>query len=58
MAQTGDPEGTGMGRSSLPNLKAEFTQTPYRVGSVGMARGPSPDSPIRSSSFAMRAAAG
>ncbi len=44
MAQTGDPEGTGMGRSSLPNLKAEFTQTPYRVGSVGMARGPSPDS--------------
>jgi cyclophilin family peptidyl-prolyl cis-trans isomerase len=44
MAQTGDPTGTGMGRSDLPNLAAEFTSTPYRVGSLGMARGPSPDS--------------
>lgn len=44
MAQTGDPTGTGTGRSELPNLKAEFTPTPYRVGSVGMARGGSPDS--------------
>jgi peptidylprolyl isomerase len=44
MAQTGDPTGTGMGKSDLPNLPAEFTQTPYKVGSVGMARSASPDS--------------
>ncbi len=44
MAQTGDPTGTGTGKSDLPNLPAEFTQTPYKVGSVGMARSASPDS--------------
>jgi cyclophilin family peptidyl-prolyl cis-trans isomerase len=44
MAQTGDPTGTGTGKSQLPNLPAEFTQTPYKVGSVGMARSSSPDS--------------
>ena len=44
MAQTGDPTGTGTGKSDLPNLPAEFTQTPYKVGSVGMARSQSPDS--------------
>ena len=44
MAQTGDPTGTGTGKSDLPNLPAEFTPTPYRVGTVGMARSQSPDS--------------
>jgi peptidylprolyl isomerase len=44
MAQTGDPTGTGTGKSDLPNLPAEFTPTPYKVGSVGMARSNSPDS--------------
>ncbi|MGL4729680.1 MAG: peptidylprolyl isomerase [Bosea sp. (in: a-proteobacteria)] len=44
MAQTGDPTGTGTGRSDLPNLAAEFTPTPYKLGSLGMARGGTPDS--------------
>ena len=44
MAQTGDPTGTGTGKSDLPNLPAEFTPTPYRRGSVGMARSQSPNS--------------
>src|SRR5687768_1878026 len=30
MAQTGDPTGTGTGKSDLPNIAAEFTPTPYR----------------------------
>jgi cyclophilin family peptidyl-prolyl cis-trans isomerase len=44
MAQTGDPTGTGTGKSDLPNIPAEFTSTQYRRGSVGMARSASPDS--------------
>jgi peptidylprolyl isomerase len=44
MAQTGDPTGTGTGRSDLPNLPAEFTREPYRVGSLGMARAQDPNS--------------
>jgi len=44
MAQTGDPTGTGTGKSDLPNLPAEFTREPYKVGTVGMARSQSPDS--------------
>ena len=44
MAQTGDPTGTGTGGSDLPNIPAEFTQEPYKVGSVGMARSQSPNS--------------
>lgn len=44
MAQTGDPTGTGTGRSDLPNVPAEFTPTQYKRGSVGMARSSSPDS--------------
>jgi len=38
MAQTGDPTGTGMGGSDLPNLPAEFTPTPFKRGVLGMAR--------------------
>ena len=44
MAQTGDPTGTGTGGSKLPNVPAEFTQTPFKRGSVGMARSSSPNS--------------
>jgi peptidylprolyl isomerase len=44
MAQTGDPTGTGMGGSDLPNIPAEFTREPYKRGSVGMARSSSPNS--------------
>lgn len=44
MAQTGDPTGTGTGGSRLPNIPAEFTREPYRVGSVGMARSQNPNS--------------
>ena len=32
------------GKSDLPNITAEFTQTPYKRGSVGMARSQSPNS--------------
>ncbi|MBU6475751.1 MAG: peptidylprolyl isomerase [Alphaproteobacteria bacterium] len=38
MAQTGDPTGTGMGGSSLPNVPAEFSSLPFTRGAVGMAR--------------------
>ena len=44
MAQTGDPTGTGTGHSDLPNLPAEFTQTPFKRGTLGMARSSMPDS--------------
>jgi peptidylprolyl isomerase len=44
MAQTGDPTGTGTGGSDLPNIPAEFTQEPFKRGSVGMARSSSPNS--------------
>jgi peptidylprolyl isomerase len=39
MAQTGDPTGTGMGKSKLPNLPAEFSKEKFLRGTVGMARG-------------------
>ncbi|HMK90656.1 MAG TPA: peptidylprolyl isomerase [Methylocystis sp.] len=44
MAQTGDPTGTGMGKSDLPNIPAEFSKEKFLRGTVGMARGPDPDS--------------
>ena len=44
MAQTGDPTGTGTGGSDLPNIPAEFTQEPFKRGSVGMARSSNPNS--------------
>ncbi len=44
MAQTGDPTGTGMGKSDLPNIPAEFSAEPFRRGTVGMARSQDPDS--------------
>jgi peptidylprolyl isomerase len=39
MAQTGDPQGTGAGGSGK-NLKAEFNNTRFVRGTLGMARGP------------------
>jgi peptidylprolyl isomerase len=44
MAQTGDPTGTGMGGSTFPNLKAEFTPQPFNRGTLGMARSQDPNS--------------
>jgi peptidylprolyl isomerase len=44
MAQTGDPTGTGMGGSDLPDLKAEFSKVPFKRGVVGMARSQDVDS--------------
>jgi peptidylprolyl isomerase len=43
MAQTGDPKGDGSGGSGK-NLKAEFNSTRFVRGTLGMARGPDPDS--------------
>ena len=43
MAQTGDPDGTGMGGSGQ-KLEAEFTDYEYKEGTVGMARSSSPNS--------------
>jgi peptidylprolyl isomerase len=44
MAQTGDPQGTGVGGSKLPDLPAEFSREPYKRGSVGAARTQNPNS--------------
>ena len=43
MAQTGCPKGTGTGGSGQ-KLRAEFTDTPFERGTVGMARAQSPNS--------------
>ena len=43
MAQTGDPKGTGLSGSELPDLKAEFNNTPHLRGTVSMARTNEPD---------------
>ena len=44
MAQTGDPTGTGMGGSDLPDLKAEFNDVPHERGTLSMARAQNPNS--------------
>jgi peptidylprolyl isomerase len=45
MAQTGDPNGDGSGGSTLPDLKAEFTdKAHFGRGTVGAARTGDPDS--------------
>ena len=44
MAQTGDPTGTGTGKSKLPNIPAEFSKEKFLRGTVGMARSQEPDS--------------
>jgi peptidylprolyl isomerase len=44
MAQTGDPTGTGMGGSDLPDIPAEFSPQPFNRGTLGMARSSNPNS--------------
>ena len=44
MAQTGDPRGNRTGGSKYPDLPAEFTQTPFKRGTLGMARSSDPNS--------------
>ena len=44
MAQGGDPTGTGMGGSSKPDLKAEFSRAPHVRGTASMARSQNPNS--------------
>ncbi len=44
MAQTGDPTGTGMGGSKLPNLMAEFNDAKHVRGTLSMARAGDPNS--------------
>ena len=53
MAQTGDVQfgkhgadnsRAGQGGSEMPDLKAEFSNIPFKLGTVGMARSANPDS--------------
>lgn len=44
MAQGGCPDGTGMGGSDKPDLKAEFNSEPHVRGTCSMARTQVPDS--------------
>ncbi len=44
MAQGGDPTGTGMGGSKLPDIKAEFSAEPHVRGICSMARSSNPNS--------------
>ena len=44
MAQGGDPSGRGVGGSSKPNLKAEFSREPHVRGVCSMARTSDPNS--------------
>jgi peptidylprolyl isomerase len=44
MAQTGDPKGDGTGGSKYPDLPAEFSQTPFKRGTIGAARTNDPNS--------------
>lgn len=44
MAQGGCPDGTGMGGSKKPDLKAEFNNEPHVRGTCSMARTSAPNS--------------
>ncbi len=44
MAQGGDPTGTGMGGSDLPDIKAEFNAESHVRGVCSMARSSNPNS--------------
>ncbi|HEY8129848.1 MAG TPA: peptidylprolyl isomerase [Hyphomicrobium sp.] len=44
MAQTGCPQGRGIGSSKLPNLPAEFNAEPHVRGVCSMARSSNPNS--------------
>jgi peptidylprolyl isomerase len=43
MVQGGDPDGDGTGSSKLPDLKAEFSSTPFKRGTLGAARTQDPN---------------
>ncbi len=49
MAQTGDPTGTGTGGSNYADLPAEFSQEPFKRGTLGAARTADPDSAMKPS---------
>lgn len=56
MAQTGDGQnGNGTGGSKHPDLKAEFSNTPFKRGVVGMARKGNSDDSANSQWFIMYA---
>jgi len=44
MAQGGDPTGSGMGGSKLPDIQAEFSAQPHVRGVCSMARSQNPNS--------------
>jgi len=44
LSKDGDPENDGTGKSSKPNVPAEFSDILYDTGILGAARGPSNDS--------------
>jgi peptidylprolyl isomerase len=44
MAQAGDPQGTGVGGSDLPDINAEFNGLPHARGTLAMARTSEPNS--------------
>jgi peptidylprolyl isomerase len=44
MAQGGDPTGTGMGGSQLPDILADFSREPHVRGVCSMARSSNPNS--------------
>jgi peptidylprolyl isomerase len=44
MAQGGDPTGSGMGGSHLPDIAAEFSTEPHVRGTCSMARAQNPNS--------------
>src|ERR1700750_877721 len=57
MAQTGDGQNfNGTGGSKYPNLKAEFSNVPFKRGIVGMARGGDSNDSANSQFFIMFAA--
>jgi len=51
MAQAGDPTGTGMSGSRYLDLKAEFSSTPIKRGTVAMARQPGDNDSANSQFF-------
>ncbi len=51
MAQAGDPTGTGTSGSRYLDLKAEFSATPFKRGTLGMARQPGDNDSANSQFF-------